>query len=45
VRSVLCTAAIDRGSDNTQAAAIFSDYNNLPAIIEKLNRRTRGENG
>lgn len=37
IRSILCTASIDRGSDHTQAEAIFNDYKDLPAIIEKLN--------
>jgi HAD superfamily hydrolase (TIGR01549 family) len=45
IHSILCTAAIDRGSDNTQAVATFNNYKDLPAIIERLNRKMRGENG
>jgi putative hydrolase of the HAD superfamily len=37
-KAILCTAAIDRGSANTHAEAIFSHYKDLPTIIEKLNR-------
>ena len=37
-KAILCTAAIDRDSANTKAEAIFSDYKDLPGIIEKLNR-------
>lgn len=36
-KAVLCTAAIDRGSANTKAEAVFNDYKNLPEIIDKLN--------
>ncbi|MBC8184117.1 HAD family hydrolase [candidate division KSB1 bacterium] len=36
--AVLCTAAIDRGSNNTQADAIFKDYKDLPKIIETINK-------
>jgi putative hydrolase of the HAD superfamily len=39
---VLCTAAIDRDSKNTQADAIFSDYRQLPEILETLNRSQTG---
>ena len=35
-RAVLCTAAVDRGSDGTKAEAVFGDYRELPGIIEKL---------
>ncbi|MEN6605036.1 MAG: HAD family hydrolase [Bryobacteraceae bacterium] len=35
-RSVLVTAAIDRGSANTAADAVCRDYRELPAIIESL---------
>jgi len=35
-RSVLLTAAIDRGSANTAADAVCRDYRELPAIIESL---------
>ena len=38
MRAVLCTAAIDRGSNNTQADAIFKDYKILPKIIETINK-------
>ena len=37
IRSVLCTAAVDRGSDNTLADAVFKDYNEFPEIIETMN--------
>jgi HAD superfamily hydrolase (TIGR01549 family) len=37
IRSVLCTAVLDRGSAETRAAAKFNMYKDLPAIIEKLN--------
>ncbi len=35
-KSILCTVIKDRGSDKTAADAIFSDYADLPAILEKL---------
>jgi putative hydrolase of the HAD superfamily len=35
-RSVLLTAAIDRGGANTAADAVCRDYRELPAIIESL---------
>ena len=35
--AILCTAAIDRDSKNTKAAAIFDNYKELPAIIKSLN--------
>jgi len=38
MQAVLCTAAIDRGSDNTHADVMFNDYNDLPKLIETLNR-------
>ena len=38
MQALLCTAAIDRGSNNTQANAIFNDYKNLPKLIETLNK-------
>ncbi len=38
-RAVLCTAIKDRGSKNTKADAICSDFLNLPAIVEKLNKQ------
>ncbi|MEN8187730.1 MAG: HAD family hydrolase [Bacteroidota bacterium] len=34
--SILCTAAIDRDSKNTRAAAVFSDYEELPSIIKSF---------
>ncbi len=34
--AILCTAAINRGTENTQAIAIFSDYKELPSIIKSL---------
>jgi putative hydrolase of the HAD superfamily len=36
MKSILCLAAIDRGSDPQRADAFFKNYNELPAIIEKL---------
>ena len=38
MQALLCTAAIDRGSNNTQANAIFNDYKYLPKLIETLNK-------
>jgi putative hydrolase of the HAD superfamily len=35
-RSVLCTVAKDRGSKDTAADAICSDFSELPAILDKL---------
>ncbi len=35
-RAILCTAAIDRGSGNTKANAVFHDYRELPAVIAAL---------
>ncbi|MBN2359660.1 MAG: HAD family hydrolase [Deltaproteobacteria bacterium] len=37
-RAVLVTAALDRGSDGTQADAVCRDYAELPAIIARLER-------
>jgi len=37
-KAILCTAAVDRDSANTKAEAIFSEYKDLPGIIEKFNR-------
>ena len=34
--ALLCTAAIDRDSENTKAHAVFSDYKDLPSIIQSL---------
>lgn len=38
-RAVLCTVVKDRGSENTEADAVCSDFSNLPAILEKLDRQ------
>jgi len=38
MNAVLCTAAIDRGSGNTKADAIFNDYTELPNLIETLKK-------
>jgi len=35
-KGVLCTASIDRDSQNTKADAVFNDYSKLESIIEKL---------
>ncbi len=35
-RAILCTAAIDRGSSESQADAMFHNYQELPALIENL---------
>ncbi len=36
MKAVLCTASLDRGSERTQADAVFNDYRKLPEIIEKI---------
>ncbi len=36
--SILCLAAVDRGSDRNRAAGWFDDYNRLPQLIENLNK-------
>jgi hypothetical protein len=36
IQSVLCIAAIDRGSEITQAKAVFKDYSELPEIIDRI---------
>jgi putative hydrolase of the HAD superfamily len=36
MKSILCLAAINRGSDPQRADAFFSDYSELPSIMEKL---------
>lgn len=36
VHSLLCTASLNRGSENTKADGIFSDYKELPSIIKSL---------
>ena len=42
MHALLCTAAIDRGgSENTMADAIFSDYKELPSIVDSLNELMR----
>ena len=37
VNAILCTASLNRGSENTKAVAIFNDYKELPSIIKSLN--------
>lgn len=37
VHALLCTASLNRGSENTRADAIFSDYKDLPSILNSLN--------
>ena len=37
--AILCTAAINRGSENTKAAAIFSNYKDLPDVVEAIRKR------
>jgi putative hydrolase of the HAD superfamily len=37
MKAILCTASLDRGSEDTQADAVFSDYSKLPEIIESIN--------
>lgn len=39
IHSLLCIAAIDRDSQNTQADGIFSEYKDLPDIIKSLNEK------
>lgn len=36
MHSILCLAALDRGSDRNRANGFFEDYNELPKIIENL---------
>ena len=36
INAILCTASLNRGSANTKAVAIFSNYNELPSIINSL---------
>ena len=38
-RAVLCTVVKDRCSENTKADAICSNFTDLPAILEKLNKQ------
>lgn len=38
-RAVLCTVVKDRCSENTKADAICSNFQDLPAIMEKLNKQ------
>jgi len=40
---LLCTAAVNRGADHTQADGVFSDYRQLPELIEILNRRIENQ--
>ncbi|TFH38662.1 MAG: HAD family hydrolase [Chrysiogenales bacterium] len=37
-RSILCTAAVDRGDGSTAADGTFNDYRDLPDLIAKLNK-------
>ncbi|MEE9430730.1 MAG: HAD family hydrolase [Melioribacteraceae bacterium] len=39
MKSILCLAAIDRGSDRNNADAYFNNYNDLPNIIENLGKK------
>ena len=36
MHAVLCTASLNRGIENTQADAIFNEYNALPDIVKSL---------
>ncbi len=36
IHTLLCTASLDRGSENTQADGVFSNYKELPSIIKSL---------
>lgn len=36
MHSILCLAALDRGSDSNKADAFFKDYKELPILIENL---------
>jgi len=36
MQCILCTAAIDRDSKNTQAKFMFDNYKDFPAVVEKL---------
>lgn len=38
-RSIFCTVVKDRGSQNTNADAICSNFQDLPVILEKLNHQ------
>lgn len=38
-RAVLCTVVKDRGSENTRADAVCSDFLDLPDILEKLDQQ------
>jgi len=37
IGAILCTASLNRGSENSEALAIFCDYKELPKIIKSLN--------
>ena len=39
MHSILCLAALDRGSDRNRPDAIFENYNELPKIIENLTEK------
>ena len=36
IHALLCTASLNRGSENTKADGIFSNYKELPSIIKSL---------
>ncbi|NOR74283.1 MAG: HAD-IA family hydrolase [Draconibacterium sp.] len=38
VGALLCLASLNRGSENTKADAIFSNYKELPSIVNSLNQ-------
>ena len=38
MKSILCLAALDRGSDPNKADAFFNDYSELPRIVDSLNK-------
>ena len=39
MHSILCLAALDRGSDRNRADAFFKDYSELPNLIENLGNK------
>lgn len=38
MHSILCLAALDRGSDRNRADAYFDDYSKLPSIVDQLGK-------
>ena len=38
MKSILCLAALDRGSDPNRADAFFNDYTQLPGIVDRLSK-------